>query len=48
MEFPNDTAFDCFKLNNISSGKVLKFDKFNFFGYAEFQWKKEFIEKFQF
>ena len=36
MKFPKDTAFDCFKLNNVSSGKVLKFDKFNFIGYADF------------
>ena len=40
MKFPNDTAFDCFKLNNVSSGKVLKFDKFNFFGYADFNKKR--------
>ena len=40
VEFPNDTAFDCFKLNNVSSGKVLKFDKFNFIGYADFNKKR--------
>ena len=40
MEFPDDTAFDCFKLNNVSSGKVLKFDKFNFIGYADFNKKR--------
>ncbi len=40
LEFPKETAFDCFKLNNVSSGKVLKFDKFNFIGYAYFNEKK--------
>jgi len=28
MSFPQEDAFDCFKLNYMSTGKVLKFDKF--------------------
>ena len=40
MSFPQEDAFDCFKLNYMSTGQVLKFDKFNFVGYAEFNGKR--------
>jgi len=40
MSFPQEDAFDCFKLNYISNGQVLKFDKFNFVGYADFNEKR--------
>jgi hypothetical protein len=40
MNLPKEDAFDCFKLNYMSNGKVLKFDKFNFVGYADFNGKR--------
>ena len=40
MSFPQEDAFDCFKLNYMSTGQVLKFDKFNFVGYADFNGKR--------
>jgi len=40
MSFPQEDAFDCFKLNYMSTGQVLKFDKFNFIGYADFNGKR--------
>ena len=27
MKFPKEDEFDCFKLNHMTSGEVLKFDK---------------------
>ena len=40
MSFPQEDAFDCFKLNYMGRGQVLKFDKFNFVGYADFNEKR--------
>jgi len=40
MSFPIEDAFDCFKLKYMSRGQVLKFDKFNFVGYADFNEKR--------
>ena len=40
MSFPKEDPFDCFKLNYMSNGKALKFDKFNFVGYADFNEKR--------
>ena len=42
MELPKEDEFDCFKLNYMSDGTVLKFDKNNFLGFAEFNGKKIF------
>ena len=40
MNFPQEDAFNCFKLNYMSNGQVLKFDKTNFVGYADFNEKR--------
>ena len=40
MSFPKEDAFNCFNLNFMSNGQVLKFDKFNFVGYADFNEKR--------
>ena len=40
IKFPKEDEFDCFKLNYMSDGVVLDFDKYNFIGYAEFNGKK--------
>ena len=40
MSFPKEDAFNCFNLNYMSNGQVLKFDKFNFVGYADFNEKR--------
>ena len=40
MKFPKEDEFDCFKLNYMTSGEVLKFDKNNFFGFADFNGKR--------
>ena len=40
IKFPKEDEFDCFKLNYMSDGVVLDFDKNNFLGYAEFNGKK--------
>ena len=38
--FPKEDEFDCFKLNHITSGEVLKFDKNNFIGFADFNGRR--------
>ena len=40
MNFPKEDEFDCFKLNHMSSGEVLKFDKNNFVGFADFNGRR--------
>tara|TARA_B100001750_G_C15503070_1_gene598519 strand:- start:968 stop:2578 length:1611 start_codon:yes stop_codon:yes gene_type:complete len=40
IKFPKEDEFDCFKLNYMSDGRVLAFDKYNFLGYAEFNGKR--------
>ena len=40
MNFPKEDEFDCFKLNHITSGEVLKFDKNNFIGFADFNGRR--------
>ena len=40
LEFPKEDEFDCFKLNFMSNGEVLKFDKNNFIGFADFNGKR--------
>ena len=40
IKFPNEDEFSCFKLNYMSDGEVLRFDKNNFLGYAEFNGKR--------
>ena len=40
MKFPKEDEFDCFKLNHMTSGEVLKFDKNNFFGFADFNGRR--------
>ena len=40
IKFPKEDEFDCFKLNYMSDGVVLDFDKNNFLGYAEFNGKR--------
>ena len=40
IKFPNEDEFDCFRLNYMSDGEVLVFDKNNFLGYAEFNGKR--------
>ena len=40
IHFPQEDEFDCFKLNHMSDGEVLKFNKNNFLGHAKFNGKK--------
>ena len=40
IHFPQEDEFDCFKLNHMSDGEVLKFNKNNFLGHANFNGKK--------
>ena len=40
MNFPKEDEFDCFKLNYMTSGEVLKFDKNNFVGFADFNGRR--------
>ena len=40
MNFPKEDEFDCFKLNYMTSGEVLKFDKNNFIGFADFNGRR--------
>ena len=40
IKFPKEDEFDCFRLNYMSDGEVLVFDKNNFLGYAEFNGKR--------
>ena len=40
IKFPKEDEFDCFRLNYMSDGEVLLFDKNNFLGYAEFNGKR--------
>jgi|TARA_B100001093_G_scaffold3778_1_gene3949 hypothetical protein len=40
IKFPKENEFDCFKLNYMSDGEVLHFDKNKFLGFAEFNGKK--------
>ena len=40
IKFPNEDEFSCFKLNYMSDGEVLGFDKKSFLGYAEFNGKR--------
>ena len=40
MKFPKEDEFDCFKLNHMTSGEVLKFDKNNFVGFADFNGRR--------
>ena len=42
MKFPKEDEFDCFKLNHMTSGEVLKFDKNNFVGFADFNGRRIF------
>jgi len=40
IKFPKEDEFSCFKLNYMSDGKVVRFDKNNFLGHAEFNGKR--------
>ena len=40
MQFPKEDEFDCFSLNYMSGGEVIKFDKYNFLGFADFNGKR--------
>ena len=40
MKFPKEDEFDCFKLNYMSDGEVLHFDKESFLGSVSFNGKK--------
>ena len=40
IEFKKEDEFDCFKLNNMSDGSVITFNKYTFFGVAEFNESK--------
>ena len=40
IKFPQEDEFDCFRLNYMSDGEVLVFDKNNFLGYADFNGKR--------
>ena len=40
MNFPKEDEFDCFKLNHMTNGEVLKFDKNNFVGFADFNGRR--------
>ena len=40
INFPKEDEFSCFKLNYMSDGEVVSFDKNNFLGYAEFNGKR--------
>ena len=40
IKFKKEDEFDCFKLNNMSDGNVLTFNKESFFGVAEFNGNK--------
>ena len=40
IKFPEEDEFDCFRLNYMSDGEVLVFDKNNFLGYADFNGKR--------
>jgi len=40
IKFPNEDEFDCFRLNYMSDGQVLTYDKNSFLGYADFNGKR--------
>ena len=40
IKFPNEDEFDCFRLNYMSDGEVLTYDKNGFLGYADFYGKR--------
>ena len=40
IQFPKEDEFDCFKLNYMSDGEILQFDKYNFLGFADFNGKR--------
>ena len=40
IKFPKEDEFDCFKLNYMSNGETLQFDKYNFLGFADFNGKR--------
>ncbi len=40
IKFPKEDEFDCFRLNYMSDGEVLVFDKNNFLGYVDFNGKR--------
>ena len=40
IQFPKEDEFDCFKLNYMSDGEILQFDKYNFLGFANFNGKR--------
>jgi hypothetical protein len=40
IKFPNADEFDCFRLNYMSDGEVLTYDKNSFLGYADFNGKR--------
>tara|TARA_B100001996_G_scaffold181186_1_gene138357 strand:+ start:386 stop:2002 length:1617 start_codon:yes stop_codon:yes gene_type:complete len=42
IKFPNEDEFSCFRLNYMSDGEVLTFDRNNFLGYADFHGKRIF------
>jgi len=40
IKFPNEDEFDCFRLNYMSDGEVLTYDKNSFLGYADFNGRR--------
>ena len=40
IKFPIEDEFECFRLNYMSNGEVLTYDKNNFLGYADFNGKR--------
>ena len=40
IKFPNADEFDCFRLNYMSDGQVLTYDRNSFLGYADFNGKR--------
>jgi len=40
IKIPNEDEFDCFRLNYMSDGEVLTYDKNRFLGYADFNGKR--------
>ena len=40
LKFPKEDEFDCFRLNHMSDGEVLTYDRNNFLGYADFNGKR--------
>ena len=40
IQIPKEDEFDCFKLNYMGNGHTLIFNKYNYFGYADFNGKR--------